>query len=160
MKQLSLVFAILLFSFFSFSQELSYYLPTDVTYNAAIPVPEQVIGHHVGEWHITHDRLVNYMKAIAAASPDRVKLEIMGTTYETRPQLLLIFSAKKNLDNLEQIRQQHLALGDPAASAALNTDNMPAVIWIGHSIHGNESSGANASLLSAYYLGRRAGQKN
>ena len=159
MKQLSFVFAILLFSLFSFSQELSYYLPTDVTYNAAIPVPEQVIGHHVGEWHITHDRLVNYMKAIAAASPDRVKLEIMGTTYETRPQLLLIFSAKKNLDNLEQIRQQHLALGDPAASAALNTDNMPAVIWIGHSIHGNESSGANASLLSAYYLAAAQGKK-
>jgi len=81
--------------FHSFAQELSYYLPADVTYNAAIPTPEQVIGHHVGEWHITHDRLVNYMKAIAAASPDRVKLEVMGTTYETRPQLLLIFSSKK-----------------------------------------------------------------
>ena len=154
-----MAFALILISFQSFAQELSYYLPTDVTYNSAIPTPEQVIGHHVGEWHITHDRLVNYMKAIAAASPDRVKLEIMGTTYETRPQLLLVFSSKKNLDNLEQIRQQHLQLGDPSASASLNTDNMPAVVWIGHSIHGNESSGANASLLSAYYLAAAAGKK-
>lgn len=154
-----MAFALILISFQSFTQELSYYLPTDVTYNTAIPTPEQVIGHHVGEWHITHDRLVNYMKAIAAASPDRVKLEIMGTTYETRPQLLLVFSSKKNLDNLEQIRQQHLQLGDAAASASLNTDNMPAVVWIGHSIHGNESSGANASLLSAYYLAAAEGKK-
>lgn len=159
MKKSIIVFLLLFTCLKNFSQELSYYLPTDVTYNTTIPTPEQVIGHHVGEWHITHDRLVNYMKAIAAACPDRVKLEVMGTTYETRPQLLLIFSSKKNLDNLEQIRLQHLQLGDPAASASLNTDNMPAVIWIGHSIHGNESSGANASMLSAYYLAAAQGKK-
>ena len=159
MKKLNLLFVLLITCCNSFSQELSYYLPADVSYNAAIPTPEQVIGHHVGEWHIIHDRLVNYMKAIAIVCPDRVKLEIMGTTYETRPQLLLIFSSKKNLDNLEQIRLQHLQLGDPAVSASLNTDNMPAVIWIGHSIHGNESSGANASLLSAYYLAAAQGKK-
>ena len=141
------------------SQDLSYYLPADVSYNPAIPTPEQVIGHHVGEWHVTHDRLVNYMHAIAAAAPDRVKLQEMGTTYETRPQLLLIFSSKKNLDNLEQIRRQHLQLGDPASSAGLNTEDMPVVIWIGHSIHGNEASGANASLLSAYYLASAQGKK-
>src|SRR5437773_642121 len=109
MKKLAIAFIIAIITcLYSYAQELSYYLPADVTYNAAIPTPEQVIGHHVGEWHITHDRLVNYMKAIAAACPDRVKLEVMGTTYETRPQLLLIFSSKKNLDNVEQIRQQHL----------------------------------------------------
>ncbi len=160
MKKLPIAFVFIIIARFQpLAQELSYYLPADVTYNTAIPSPEQIIGHHVGEWHITHDRLVNYMKAIAASNPDRVKLEVMGTTYETRPQLLLIFSSKKNLDNLEQIRQQHLQLSDPTASASLNTDNMPAVIWIGHSIHGNESSGANASLLSAYYLAAAQGKK-
>jgi Zinc carboxypeptidase len=142
-----------------FAQELSYYLPNDVTYNPTIPVPEQVIGHHVGEWHVTHDRLVSYMKAIAAAAPDRVKLETMGDTYETRPQVLLIFSSKKNLDNLEQIRLQHLQLSDASKSASLNIDNMPAIVWIGHSIHGNESSGANASLVSAYYLAAAQGKQ-
>ncbi len=159
MKKLFFLPALLFTYVFTTAQELSYYLPKDVTYNTAIPTPEEIIGHHVGEWHVTHDRLVNYMRAIAAANPDRVKLEVMGTTYETRPQLLLIFTAKKNLANLEQIRLQHLQLGDPAMSAALNTDNMPAVIWIGHSIHGNESSGVNASLLSAYYLAAAQGKK-
>ncbi len=156
-----IIIAIILFAFCdrSFSQELSYYLPNDVTYNTNIPVPEQIIGHHVGEWHITHDRLVNYIRAIAAAAPDRVKLETMGFTYETRPQLLLIFSSKKNLDNLEQLRLQHLQLSDPSKSASLNIDNMPAIVWIGHSIHGNESSGANASLLSAYYLAAAQGKQ-
>src|SRR5687767_1218068 len=134
------------------AQDLTYYLPDSVTYNPAIPKPKDIIYHEVGEWHVTHDRLVNYMKAIAAAAPDRVKLELMGFTYETRPQVLLIITSSKNHQRLEEIRQQHILLSDPSRSAGVNIDNMPIVLYIGHSIHGNEPSGANASLLSAYYL--------
>ena len=48
--------------------DLDYYLPKDVTYNSQIPTPKSVIGHEVGEWHITHDKLVQYMYALANAS--------------------------------------------------------------------------------------------
>jgi hypothetical protein len=141
------------------AQDLSYYLPDSVTYNPSIPKPKDIIYHEVGEWHVTHDRLVNYMKAIAAAAPDRVKLEMMGQTYEGRPQVLLIITSPKNHQHLEEIRQQHIQLTDPSKSGSLNIDNMPIVIWIGHSIHGNESSGANAALLSAYYLAAAQGKQ-
>lgn len=140
------------------AQELSYYLPNDIAYNTAIPKPKDIIYHEVGEWHVTHDRLVNYMKAIATAAPERVKLETMGFTYEGRPQVLLIITSPKNQQRLEEIRQQHLLLSDPAKSASVNTTDMPIVVWIGHSIHGNEPSGANASLLSAYYLAAAQGK--
>jgi hypothetical protein len=46
--------------------DLNYYLPEGTSYNKAIPTPESVIGHEVGEWHITHDKLVLYMKALDA----------------------------------------------------------------------------------------------
>lgn len=141
------------------AQDLSYYLPDSVTYDPAIPKPKDIIYHEVGEWHVTHDRLVNYMKAVAAAAPGRVKLELMGFTYETRPQVLLIITSPKNHQRLEEIRQQHIRLSDPARSAALNIDNMPIVVYIGHSIHGNEPSGANASMLSAYYLAAAQGKQ-
>jgi len=141
------------------SQDLKYYLPDSVAYNPAIPKPKEVIYHEVGEWHITHDRLVNYMRAIAAAAPERVKIETMGYTYENRPQLLLIITSPKNHQRLEEIRQQHIKLTDPAQSSLLNIDHMPVVVWIGHSIHGNEPSGANASLLSAYYLAAAQGKQ-
>ena len=150
---------LLLISFCSTAQELSYYLPQNISYNATVPKPKDVIYHEPGEWHVTHDRLVNYMKAIAIAAPDRVKLETMGLTYESRPQVLLIITSKKNHANLEQIRQQHLQLTDATKSAALNISNMPIVVYIGHSIHGNESSGSNASLLSAYYLAAAQGKE-
>lgn len=141
------------------SQDLSYYLPDSIQYDPAVPKPKEVIYHEVGEWHVTHDRLVNYMKALATAVPDRIKLENMGFTYEGRPQVMLIITSKKNHQNLEAIRQQHVKLTDPNASAGLNTDKMPIVIWVGHSIHGNEASGANAGLVSAYYLAAAQGKE-
>jgi hypothetical protein len=141
------------------AQDLSYYLPDSVRYNPAVPKPKDVIYHEVGEWHVTHDRLVGYMKAVAAAAPDRIKLETMGFTYEQRPQVLLIITSPKNHQNLEQIRQQHVQLTDPTKSGSATIQNMPAVVWIGHSIHGNEASGANAALVSAYFLAAAQGKQ-
>ena len=142
-----------------FCQELSYYLPKGINYDPKIPKPKDIIHHEVGEFHVTHDRLVNYMQAIATANPARVKLETMGFTYERRPQVLLIITSKKNHDDLEQIRQQHLLLSDPSKSSSVNIENMPVVVYIGHSIHGNEASGSNASLVSAYHLAAAQGNE-
>ena len=159
MRKILFSFCLLLIANSFNAQDLKYYLPDSVSYNPAIPKPKDIIYHEVGEWHITHDRLVNYMKAIATAAPERVKLETMGLTYESRPQVLLIITSAKNHQRLEEIRQQHVELTDPAKSGSLNIDNMPIVVWIGHSIHGNEPSGANASLLSAYYLAAAQGKQ-
>lgn len=141
------------------AQDLRYFLPDSVQYDAAVPKPKDIIYHEVGEYHVTHDRLVNYMKAVAAAVPSRIRLETMGLTYEKRPQVLLVITSPKNHQRLEEIRQQHVQLTDPARSGSLNIDNMPIVVWIGHSIHGNEQSGTNASLLTAYYLAAAQGRQ-
>lgn len=141
------------------AQDLSYYLPDSVTYNPSIPKPNEIIYHEPGEWHVTHDRLVNYMHAIAAAAPNRVKLDLMGFTYENRPQVLLIITSPQNHQRLEAIREQHVQLCDPQRSASVDITNMPIVVYIGHSIHGNESSGSNAALVSAYYLAAAQGKQ-
>ena len=159
MKKLALLVAPLLFIYAAAGQDLNYYLPDSISYNPAIPKPKEIIYHEVGEWHVTHDRLVNYMKAVAAAAPGRIKLETMGLPYENRPQVLLIITSPKNHQRLEEIRKEHVRLTDPLQSASVTIENMPLVIWIGHSIHGNESSGANAALVSAYYLAAAQGRQ-
>ncbi|WP_460219474.1 M14 family metallopeptidase [Psychroserpens sp. MEBiC05023] len=128
--------------------DLSYYLPQNTTYNKNIPTPESVIGHQVGKWHVTHDKLVQYMEALAKAS-DRISIENRGSTFEDRPLLLLTITSPKNHINLEDIRQKHLASTE---SNSVETNNMPIVVYQGFSIHGNEPSGSNAALLVAYYL--------
>lgn len=142
----------LLMSCFVFGQnqtDLSYYLPQNTTYNKAIPTPKSVIGHDVGEWHITHDKLVEYMKALAQSS-DRITIENRGTTYEGRPLILLTITSPKNHQNIDAIREQHIAATE--SNASVNTSTMPIVVNQGFSIHGNEPSGSNAALLVAYYL--------
>lgn len=131
------------------------YLPENVRYNPNIPTPEQVIGYPIGDWHIRHDQLVNYMRALAASS-DRVDLIEMGRSHEQRPLLMLRVTAAKHLDELEQLRQQHLNNVEQGRRA---TNSEPLILWMGYGVHGNEPSGSNAALLVAYYLAAAQGEK-
>ena len=115
------------------------YLPPDADPDPAIPTPESVLGWEVGDWHVSHDQLVYYMRTLAAASP-RVSIKVIGHTHEQRPLLQLTITSEDNQQQLEALRQQHLDGGGPL------------VVWLGYSVHGDEPSGSNASMLAAYYL--------
>jgi len=154
MKKLLLACALL--STFAQAQnkvDLSYYLPQNVTYSQNIPTPESVVGHQVGEWHITHDKLAQYMYALANAS-DRITIENRGSTFEGRPVLLLTITSPQNHQNIDAIRKAHV---DATESNSTDVSNRPIVVYQGFSIHGNEPSGANAGLLAAYHLAAAQG---
>ena len=128
--------------------DLSYYLPKDTTFDQNIPTPKSIIGHQVGEWHVTHDKLVEYMKALALAS-DRISIENRGSTFEGRPLLLLTITSPKNHINIDKIRENHI---NGTNDSNKDISNDPIVVYQGFSIHGNEPSGSNAALAVAYYL--------
>jgi hypothetical protein len=129
---------------------LDYYLPP-ANYNPAIPRPAAWLGYEVGEWHTSHDQLLGYMRALDAAS-DRITLAEYGRSHENRPLLCLTITAPANHARLEEIRTERTQLMNPSDNARLNVQNMPAVNYMGYSIHGNETSGSHAALLVAYYL--------
>ncbi|MEO9569583.1 MAG: M14 metallopeptidase family protein [Polaribacter sp.] len=147
MKKSLLLFLLSTFTMVGQQVDLSYYLPKG-NYNSQIPTPKSVIGHEVGEWHITHDKLVEYMKAIAASS-DRISIENRGTTYEGRPLLLLTITSPENHQKIEAIRQTHI---DGTNNSSIDVSNNPIVVYQGFSIHGNEPSGSNAALAVVYHL--------
>ncbi len=134
--------------------DISYYLPQNVTYNQSIPTPESVIGHQVGKWHVTHDKLVQYAYALANAS-ERITIENRGKTFEDRPILLLTITSPKNHQRIDDIRKEHMDATN--GNSNTNTATMPIIVYQGFSIHGNEPSGANAGLLAAYYLAAAEG---
>lgn len=150
MKNLCILI-VLSFATNAFAQKigLDYYLPQNVTYNPDIPKPLEVIGHEVGEWHVTHDKLIHYMSELARVS-DRITIENRGKTFEGRPIPLLTITSAENHGTIEAIRQQHIALTEASSKAELS--QMPIVVYQGYSIHGNEASGSNAVLAYAYYL--------
>lgn len=134
---------------------LDYYLPTDVTYNQDIPKPSEILGYVPGEWHVSHDKLVHYMTTIAESS-DRISIENRGYTYEHRPLLLLTVTSPENHKNLSEIKEKHLQIVSGEVSKS-DLGSMPIVVNQGFSIHGNEPSGSNASLVLAYYLAAAEG---
>ena len=148
MKKLIFIFLFISISISAQKLDLSYYLPKDVSYDKNIPTPKSIINHEVGEWHVTHDKLVEYMKTIAKAS-NRISIENRGTTFEGRPLLLLTITSPKNHKNLEKIRKQHIEATD---NNFIDVSKNPIIVYQGFSIHGNEPSGSNAALAVAYYL--------
>ena len=136
--------------------DLGYFLDANTTYNPSIPKPNQIIGHEVGEWHITHDKLMFYMRTLAQMS-DRITIEDRGYTYEGRPLLLLTITSPSNHAIIEDIRANHLAVTE--GKVDVNPKNVPVVLYQGFSIHGNEPSGSNAALLYAYHLAAAEGEK-
>lgn len=154
-----LFFLLLTISTLSISAQVDmiYYLPQG-SYNPDIPTPKEVLGYHPGEWHVSHDQLLYYMRTVAAAS-DRMILTEIARSYEGRPLIQLTVTSPENHSKLDELKSAHVQLTDPSSSASLNTDDMPIVMWMGYSIHGNEASGGNASLLTAYYLAAAQGDE-
>ena len=118
--------------------------------NASIPTPEEVTGVRVGERHWYHYEIVNYLDALAEASPRMVALGEHARSYGGRPLVSYALSTPENLARLDEIKAARAAIIDPEADVDLTTQ--PAVLHMMYSIHGNEPSGANATPLVAYYL--------
>tara|TARA_A100001011_G_scaffold94658_1_gene99527 strand:+ start:967 stop:3516 length:2550 start_codon:yes stop_codon:yes gene_type:complete len=149
---------ILNISFTLFSQEdLNYFLPLDEKYDDIIPKPNEILGFNVGDWHINHDMLIDYLTKLSKSSK-KIKIENRGYTYEDRPLILLTITSEKNHSRLEELRKNHINLSNKVV-AENDLKKMPAVVYQGFSVHGNEASGSNAAVLLAYYLASSKDEK-
>ncbi|KZN51590.1 M14 metallopeptidase family protein [Pseudoalteromonas luteoviolacea] len=152
MRVFVLLLAFLVFQ--SQAKPISYYFSPEIEFDQRISKPSDVLGYEVGEWHVRHDQLVNYMHRVAEQSP-RLSITTVGYSHEKRPLLLLSATSTEQQKSLDSIRQARLAYlkGDT------KLHDGPNVIWMGYSVHGNESSGSNAALLVAYYLAAAQGEE-
>jgi len=133
------------------SRPITYYLP-DLAYDPAITTPEEFLGWQIGDWHISHDLQQAYVRLLATQS-DRMVLEEIGRSYEDRPLLNLIVTSPGNHARLEDLRVKHGFWNEPGSNVKTSDlKDVPAVLYQGFSIHGNEPSGGNAAVMVAYYL--------
>jgi hypothetical protein len=118
------------------------YLPiTADGVDESLPRPESILGHEIGARFARHDQVVAWFRALAQASP-RVSVVDIGTTYEGRPQITAFITSESNQRSLNRLQEQHMD-GDTSA---------PLFTWHGYSVHGNEASGVQASMVVAWYL--------
>ncbi|MBK8699729.1 MAG: zinc carboxypeptidase [Saprospiraceae bacterium] len=91
------------------------------------------------------------MKLLAQES-DRVEYAEIGRTHENRPLINLYISTPENLKRKGEIQRAHQELTEADKANKVDLSGLPVVLYQGYSIHGNEPSGVNASMLVAYYL--------
>ena len=148
MKKLICYFIIAISFNYSFSQD--YFLENFGPYNENIESPEEFLGYEIGNQHTRHDLILAYFKYLSSAS-ERANLINYGKTHEGRSLVLLSISSSENLKNLEEIKTKHLKSTIPGSIKTID-ENLPIIINLGYGIHGNEPSGSEAALLTAYTL--------
>lgn len=130
---------------------LEYYLPfKNVKYDPGILTPEAFFGFELKERMVDWGDVTRYVDYLAGKS-DRVSVRKYGYTAEKRRFLQVCITSPENQRRLEEIRQEHLKILDPAVSPGLDLDRMPLVVDLRGSVHGNEISGVQGLIPVMYH---------
>jgi Zinc carboxypeptidase len=145
------------------SSELLSLLPAGCKLNQQISSPEQHLGWQVGTRHVRHHEVVSYARLLCEQS-DRMTWQSYGQTFGQRPLGVVLVSRLDRQSQLDSIAEhrQAWAYGNqdealPRVSDSKNVKSPPSVLWLGYSIHGDESGAVNASLLMMYLLAAAEG---
>ncbi|HZO54649.1 MAG TPA: M14 family zinc carboxypeptidase, partial [Bryobacteraceae bacterium] len=126
------------------------------SYDPAIPTIEKVLGYKPGERISSHANLMRYFDALAAAAPNRMKVFEYAKSWEGRKLVYAAIGSEASIRRLPEIQAAMKKLSDPRttneAEARRLMQSLPAVVWLGYGVHGNEISSPDAALLTAYHL--------
>lgn len=123
-----------------------------------IKSPQEYLGRPVGTKVTPHWQVLEYFKYIAEQAPTMVKFEKYGTSVEGRPLYLFFVSSAKNIAQLENIRVNNLKLAK-VISGDSDAKQVPAIVWMSNNVHGNETSSAEAAMMTLYELVNLNNQK-
>ena len=126
----------------------SYFFPGAQSFDSGIPSPEEFLGYPIGTFVTRQDRIVAYFQELARLS-GRATYQSIGQTFEYRQMPVLTVTSPANHNRLEEIRLAHLASIEPGAPP---DGDLPVIAHLGYNVHGNEASGGEAALLTAYWL--------
>ncbi|RYF94227.1 MAG: zinc carboxypeptidase [Caulobacteraceae bacterium] len=125
-------------------------------YDTAIPEPKAVVGHELGERLTLSADVRRYFEVLAAAAPDRMRIGDYGRSWEGRVLPYGVISSARNMARLDEIQANARALADPrrtdVARARAIMAEQPAIVWLAYSVHGNETSPAEAAMATARHL--------
>jgi hypothetical protein len=96
------------------------------------------------------------MEALAAAAPARMKVFEYGKTWEGRKLVYAVIGSAANVKRLSAIQAAMQRLADPRRTSEPEARKLmaglPAVVWLGYGVHGNEISSPDAAMMTAYHL--------
>lgn len=125
-------------------------------YDPAIPTTQKVLGFEPGQRVASPAEIVQYFEALAAAAPNKIKFFDYAKSWEKRRLTYAAIGSEANIKRLAQIKANIQRLADPRktnqAEAQKLIADTPAVIMLAYGVHGNEISGPDAAMMTAYHL--------
>ena len=125
-------------------------------YKDSVPTFEQILGYDVGDRITNHGDMLRYFEALASAEPTKIKLFEYGRTWEGRKLIYVAIGSAKNIANLDGFANKMQQLSDPRKTdkktAKKLIAQLPASVWLGYGVHGNEISSTDAAMMMAYHL--------
>ena len=109
---------------------------------AQIQSPDNFLGYPLGTYFTRHHQVIDYYRQLEKNGQGMMKLEEYGRTNENRQLLVAYISTAENISRLEEIRKAHEE----------GKDEKVAIVWMSYNVHGNESAGTEAALITAYEL--------
>ncbi len=120
------------------------------SFRPEVPTLEQVVGHRSGAQISSPEQAVAYLRALAEAEPERMRLIEYARTWEGRPLVYAVISNPANMARIDAVQADLARLGQGADPASLS--NVLPVTWLGYGVHGDEISSTDAALSLAYHL--------
>ncbi len=123
------------------------FLLVSFNFNAQeIKSPSEFLGYELGTRFTFHHQVVDYYQYLSDAAKDHIELVEYGKTNEGRSLFLAYVSSAENMQNLEEIRKEHLRGTNGAGTSEKS------IVWLSYNVHGNESVSTEASMQTIYEL--------
>ena len=139
----------------SLSKDLYKEIILDDNYIDSVDHPNEFLDFDYATRVATPEQITSALMSWANQS-DRLKVVEYARSHENRPLHAVFISSPKNLNNLNAIKDKVSQLADARITndrkAKTLISEMPAIAWMAYSIHGNETSGADAALGVIYHL--------
>jgi len=139
----------------SLSKDLYKKVILDDNYIDSVDHPNKFLDFDYATRVATPEQITSALISWASQS-DRLKVIEYARSHENRPLHAVFISSPKNLNNLNSIKDNISQLADARITndrkAKTLINELPAVAWMAYSIHGNETSGADAALGVIYHL--------
>lgn len=131
------------------------FLP-DIAYNNVTPTINLSFGYEAGEELTTSADITQYLHALQKVHADKMQVLQYGKSWQGRPLHYAVVSSPENMAKLEDIKARYQRFTDPRqvnkAQMQKELAGLPAIVWLGYGVHGNEVSSPDAALQVLYHL--------
>ena len=139
----------------TYSKDLYKEVILDGNYSNDISHPDKFLEFSIGE-RVAKPSEISIAINTWKTQSDRIKVVEYAKSHEGRPLHAVFISSPNNINNLDNIKNSINQLSDARETSDREArsiiEELPAIAWMAYSIHGNETSGADAAFAAIYHL--------